>query len=56
MLINHVRRRIKAKSTQDDVTGGLLRKTMLMDEPEDGKSEQIWRQKMVVKQTSSNKH
>jgi hypothetical protein len=40
-LINHVRQRIKAKSTQDDVTGGLLCKTMLMDEPEEGKSEQM---------------
>jgi hypothetical protein len=35
-LADHVMRRTRAESTQDDVKSGLLRKVMLVDEPEDG--------------------
>jgi hypothetical protein len=41
---------------QDDVMGGLIRKVMRMDEPEDGQTKQVSELKLIAKWTSSNKH
>jgi hypothetical protein len=41
---------------QDDVTGGLIRKVMRMDEPEDGQTKQVSELKLIAMWMSSNKH
>jgi hypothetical protein len=41
---------------QDDVKRGLLHKVMLMDQPKDGQTQRVPRQRMVAKWTLSNKH
>jgi hypothetical protein len=42
-------RRTRAKLTQDDEKGGLLNKVMLVDQPEDGQTKRVPRQRMVIK-------
>jgi hypothetical protein len=41
---------------QDAVKREPLRKVLLMDEHEDGQTEQVSEQKLITKWTSSNKH
>jgi hypothetical protein len=42
--------------SQVDVMGGLLRMVMLVDELEDGQTEQVSEQKLIAKRLSSNQH
>jgi hypothetical protein len=55
-LINHVMWRTRAESTTRCCKAGLLHKVILMDEPEDGQTEQVLKQKLIAKWTSDNKH
>ena len=42
--------------SQDGITGGLLRMVMLVDELEDGQTEQVSEPKLIAKWSSSNQH
>jgi hypothetical protein len=48
-LSDHVMWRTRAKLTQDDEKGGLLHKVMMVDQPKDGQTERVPRQRMLVK-------